>query len=597
MNVLAPRESNLISVPATFQTVSFPVSTHPVVTHYAVDFNTDDIGTQPAIDQGPFTPSQIVFGHPTVEAALSLLNTQPLVFRDQAIYDQIEFSLDRGFDNYSLQFDVLVQDDSGEFRVIFDTPTVQTIHFHQGGSIRIFQPLSSGSSVNKVIGTYEEGRVSALKVDVDLDESEWSIFLDTTLIHTGQFRDSQDLRSIRLSHGQLSETTDGVVGVDNILITSQPDPIPDPSRVIHYDVDFDTDDVGTAPTFGVDSSTPSRIVFGTPTVEPSLGDLKTQPLVLRDPSGYDQIRFDMQQGYDNYSLSFDLLVQNSAGELTVFFDTPTVQNLYFESDGSISIFQPLEAGYAVNQVIGSYQTNQVLDINIDVDLSTDEWSIFLDETLIHRGSFRDSEDLRSIRFSHGQFSTSSNGVVGIDNILISSRVPAPSQTEPNSQQPSENEIDPLTDETADPPIDKPRRPLTSLTPTRVVGTKGRDILMGTDADDIIIGGRKADRLSALEGNDQFVYRHMKDRGDRILDFEVGRDEIVLTRLFNRYDIDVRGYRQAIQKGYLEIETLRNGSSRVQIDVDGTKGGQSAKTLLSVLDVSATDLSARNNFSL
>jgi hypothetical protein len=593
MNVLAPRESSLISLPATVQTVSPPLSTHSAVTHYAVDFNTDNIGTRPAIDLGPLTPSRISFGNPTVEDALSLLTTQPLVFRDQDIYDQIEFSLNRGFDNYSLQFDVFVQDDSGEFRVIFDTPTVQTIHFHQGGSIRIFQPISSGQSVNKVIGTYEEGRVSTLNVDVDLDESEWSIFLDSTLLHTGQFRDSQDLRSIRLSHGQFSKTTDGMVGVDNILITSQPEP----SRVIHYDVDFDADDVGTAPTFGVDHSTPSRIVFGTPTVEPSLGDLKTQPLVLRDPSGYDQIRFDMQQGYDNYALSFDLLVQNSSGELTVFFDTPTVQNLYFESNGSIRIFQPLEAGYAVNQVIGSYQTNQVLDVNIDVDLSHDEWSIFLDETLIHRGRFRDAEDLRSIRLSHGQLSTSSDGVIGIDNILISSQVSEPSPVEPDAQDSPADKNDPVANETVDSLTDEPRRSLIPPKPTRVLGTRGRDILIGTEADDVIIGRKKADRLSGQEGKDQFVYRHMKDRGDRILDFEVGRDEIVLTQLFNRYGINVSGYRRAIRKGYLEIESIRNGSSRVQMDIDGAQGEKSAQTLLSVLDVSATDLSARRNFTL
>ena len=66
----------------------------------------------------------------------------------------------------------------------------------------------------------------------------------------------------------------------------------------------------------------------------------------------------------------------------------------------------------------------------------------------------------------------------------------------------------------------------------VMGTSGRDILVGTDADDLIVGnGGRNDFLTGGEGADQFYFDEtllngMRDHS-RITDYEVGVDSIVL----------------------------------------------------------------------
>ncbi|MGK7872245.1 MAG: protein kinase [Xenococcaceae cyanobacterium] len=195
-----------------------------------------------------------------------------------------------------------------------------------------------------------------------------------------------------------------------------------------YDVTFSspTHTVDSPPSFGASSSTPSRLLFGQPTVKSSLGVLNDQPLVFHDPLNppYNQIEFKLGHQADNYSVSFDLLFLDNEGGFTIFFDTPTIQSLSFKPNQQISIFQPKIDGKAIKKSIGTYSLGTVLKVQIDVDLILNEWSISVDNVLLYKGEFfAFSGDVMSIRFSHGQFDRSTDGLVGIDNILITKDKP------------------------------------------------------------------------------------------------------------------------------------------------------------------------------
>jgi len=128
----------------------------------------------------------------------------------------------------------------------------------------------------------------------------------------------------------------------------------------------------------------------------------------------------------------------------------------------------------------------------------------------------------------------------------------------------------------------------------ITGTDQRDTLTGTDGDDIIIGMEGNDRLTGGGGMDQFVYRSVDDRRDRITDFEVGQDKIVLSDILR--PLGVNSYEDAVDNGYLEIRSSLSGSTtRVRIDADGFGNSQLMRTLLSVGDVPSAELDSADNF--
>lgn len=131
----------------------------------------------------------------------------------------------------------------------------------------------------------------------------------------------------------------------------------------------------------------------------------------------------------------------------------------------------------------------------------------------------------------------------------------------------------------------------------IIGTDGVDRLIGTEMDDIIIGFDRSDRLTGNGGSDQFVYTSMDDRFDRISDFEVGQDKVVLTELFENLSIPVADYTQAITQGYLDIRSYGRTGSRIRIDPDGIEGSRLGRTLLFVADVEPVELGSSMNFVL
>lgn len=117
---------------------------------------------------------------------------------------------------------------------------------------------------------------------------------------------------------------------------------------------------------------------------------------------------------------------------------------------------------------------------------------------------------------------------------------------------------------------------------KITGTPGRDTLTGTSKSDHIIGLQGADTLTGGCGNDQFVYTNIRDRGDTITDFEVGKDNIVFTQLLN--SLVTGGYNgtNAIADGYVKVVQGTSASNfSVQIDADGPTGNDIFRPFITV----------------
>ncbi len=132
-----------------------------------------------------------------------------------------------------------------------------------------------------------------------------------------------------------------------------------------------------------------------------------------------------------------------------------------------------------------------------------------------------------------------------------------------------------------------------LSSNEILGTPGRDMLTGDDANNIITGFQSRDMLTGNGGADQFVYTDIRDAGDIITDFELGSDKIVLTQL-----LDSLGYQgsDAIGDGYVSFGSSR-GDAFVQIDQDGMGSGFISRPLVLLQGVTEESLSAnaQNSF--
>ncbi|MCM0590374.1 MAG: Calx-beta domain-containing protein [Gloeotrichia echinulata DEX184] len=121
----------------------------------------------------------------------------------------------------------------------------------------------------------------------------------------------------------------------------------------------------------------------------------------------------------------------------------------------------------------------------------------------------------------------------------------------------------------------------------------RDPLTGTAANDRIVGGAGAKTITGGLGNDEFVYTNLRDVGQRIADFTVGEDKIVLTQLLSSI-----GYQGAnpINDGYVQfIQGSTANSTVLQIDRDGPTGSAIFRNFLQLDNVTPTQINNTNNF--
>ena len=128
----------------------------------------------------------------------------------------------------------------------------------------------------------------------------------------------------------------------------------------------------------------------------------------------------------------------------------------------------------------------------------------------------------------------------------------------------------------------------------LVGKKGRDVLGGNKGNDTLIGGQGRDLLTGGGGADRFIYRTPQDGVDRITDFKVRKDKIVLSKLLNRLvGTNYRG-QNAIVDGLIRLKK-RGINTRIDIDLNGPSKSGGFKPLILVENLGLDKIENPNNF--
>jgi uncharacterized protein len=120
----------------------------------------------------------------------------------------------------------------------------------------------------------------------------------------------------------------------------------------------------------------------------------------------------------------------------------------------------------------------------------------------------------------------------------------------------------------------------------ITPTGPRGALLGSEGDDLLIGGPGANRLTGRGGVNIYVYTSMRDAGDSVTDFVPGKDQIDLRALL--VGLGWSGS-DPLAEGVVRFISLRGGT-RVQIDADGA-GPVAPRALLTLLGVSPASLSS------
>ncbi|NJO40834.1 MAG: type I secretion C-terminal target domain-containing protein [Cyanobacteria bacterium CRU_2_1] len=125
------------------------------------------------------------------------------------------------------------------------------------------------------------------------------------------------------------------------------------------------------------------------------------------------------------------------------------------------------------------------------------------------------------------------------------------------------------------------------------GRGGNDNLTGGNGGDILIGGRGKDSLTGGEGRDEFVYESLKEKGDRITDFNVRQDVLNIDDVFEDdpfESTDITSFSQLTD--FIKL-TQAGSRTVVSIDPDGNAGSASFTALVTLNGVNARNLSAQN----
>jgi Ca2+-binding RTX toxin-like protein len=115
------------------------------------------------------------------------------------------------------------------------------------------------------------------------------------------------------------------------------------------------------------------------------------------------------------------------------------------------------------------------------------------------------------------------------------------------------------------------------------GENGKDTIVGGAGGDFIDGGLGADTLTGGAGSDRFYYGvdQLIDLanlgGDKIIDFEVGKDKLEMGALFNEFNVSD----DPLGDGFLKFE-VNGKDTKVLFDADG--GGDDFITLVTLVGV-------------
>ncbi|MBD3886032.1 choice-of-anchor L domain-containing protein [Phormidium tenue FACHB-886] len=118
---------------------------------------------------------------------------------------------------------------------------------------------------------------------------------------------------------------------------------------------------------------------------------------------------------------------------------------------------------------------------------------------------------------------------------------------------------------------------------RLAGAGQSDRISGGAGNDFIVGGASDDLLTGGTGRDRFVYTKFSETlGDRITDFEVGRDALDLRRLLGKLNINHRNFGQSVKLDQV------GSSTQVKIDLNGKAAG-GFETLVTLDNVNASSV--------
>lgn len=128
----------------------------------------------------------------------------------------------------------------------------------------------------------------------------------------------------------------------------------------------------------------------------------------------------------------------------------------------------------------------------------------------------------------------------------------------------------------------------------LIGNSGNDLLSGSVGNDSFIGGRGLDTLQGGLGLDTFVVTGLNNDADQIDNFTPGQDQIVLTEVFQFFDIRPSSYEELVTAGILRFFPLES-NVRVGIDPDGFAGDGSVSLAALVKDITVEELNDSQNF--
>ncbi|HWN83022.1 MAG TPA: FlgD immunoglobulin-like domain containing protein, partial [Candidatus Udaeobacter sp.] len=205
------------------------------------------------------TVSQVMFGIPTVVAALGALTDQPLLFTSfDGQGDQIKFQLDdlAAASFYCFQADVVVTETQtnpdGVLTFYFDALPggVRTVFFEPDGEIR----ARIGADPSDLIGTSTLGTAVHLQVEIDLVNDLWVISLDGEEVWADSFGAVNSLAALRVSTPVTASPAHLTAAIDNLTIN---DGICDPKPCLRLAFD----EVTAGATYAVGSSFASEDVI------------------------------------------------------------------------------------------------------------------------------------------------------------------------------------------------------------------------------------------------------------------------------------------------------------------------------------------------
>ena len=129
-------------------------------------------------------------------------------------------------------------------------------------------------------------------------------------------------------------------------------------------------------------------------------------------------------------------------------------------------------------------------------------------------------------------------------------------------------------------------------PVQRRGTAGADTLVGTNADEVFIGGPGRDMLTGGGGRNQFVYTSVLDGGDTITDFRPGRDSLVLTGLLRSLAAPLNAW----ASGHV-VCAAAGADALVSVDPDGSAGASRPRPLVLLRNLSCAALNTPDNLRL